>query len=240
MEALSYPMSIEKDKSICVTFVAHSMATKDILEYSGKRAFGGSGKDKVENTSNLSAQGSITLALPSSTLTESFSSNWNIGNMASGINNSSVMQVTQTFAGAIVPPVYKAIYTDSTPRTYSFTFSFLPQNQQETTTAVKIIKTFKQWASSGNFTSSEGGGEGYMDKIIPYVLSVNFTEGAQKLQELIVPNYCIIENITVNYFDNGQITAYHDGMPKSTSLTLSLKEITVPMREDFKDKKDKK
>ena len=237
MEALSYPMSIEKDKSICATFVAHSMATKDILEYSGKRAFGGSGKDKVENTSNLSAQGSITLALPSSTLTESFSSNWNIGNMASGINDSSVMQGAQIVAGAIVPPVYKAIYTDSTPRTYSFTFSFLPQNQQETTTAVKIIKTFKQWASSGNFTSSEGGGEGYMDKIIPYVLSVNFTEGAQKLQELIVPNYCIIENITVNYFDNGQITAYHDGMPKSTSLTLSLKEITVPMREDFKDKK---
>ena len=237
MEALSYPMSIEKDKSICVTFVAHSMATKDILEYSGKRAFFGSGKDKVENTSNLSAQGSITLALPSSTLTESFSSNWNIGNMASGINDSSVMQGAQIVAGAIVPPVYKAIYTDSTPRTYSFTFSFLPQNQQETTTAVKIIKTFKQWASSGNFTSSEGGGEGYMDKIIPYVLSVNFTEGAQKLQELIVPNYCIIENITVNYFDNGQITAYHDGMPKSTSLTLSLKEITVPMREDFKDKK---
>ena len=219
MEALSYPMSIEKDKSICVTFVAHSMATKDILEYSGKRAFGGSGKDKVENTSNLSAQGSITLALPSSTLTESFSSNWNIGNMASGINDSSVMQGAQIVAGAIVPPVYKAIYTDSTPRTYSFTFSFLPQNQQETTTAVKIIKTFKQWASSGNFTSSEGGGEGYMDKIIPYVLSVNFTEGAQKLQELIVPNYCIIENITVNYFDNGQITAYHDGMPKSTSMT---------------------
>ena len=240
MESLSYPMSIEKDKSICVTFVAHSMATKDILEYSGKRAFGGSGKDKVENTSNLSAQGSITLALPSSTLTESFSSNWNIGNMASGINDSSVMQGAQIVAGAIVPPVYKAIYTDSTPRTYSFTFSFLPQNQQETTTAVKIIKTFKQWASSGNFTSSEGGGEGYMDKIIPYVLSVNFTEGAQKLQELVGPNYCIIENITVNYFDNGQITAYHDGMPKSTSLTLSLKEITVPMREDFKDKKDKK
>ena len=237
MEALSYPMSIEKDKSICVTFVAHSMATKDILEYSGKRAFGGSGKDKVENTSNLSAQGSITLALPSSTLTESFSSNWNIGNMASGINDSSVMQGAQIVAGAIVPPVYKAIYTDSTPRTYSFTFSFLPQNQQETNTAVKIIKTFKQWASSGNFTSSEGGGEGYIDKIIPFVLSVNFTEGAQKLQELIVPNYCIIENITVNYFDNGQITAYHDGMPKSTSLTLSLKEITVPMREDFKDKK---
>ena len=237
MEALSYPMSIEKDKSICVTFVAHSMATKDILEYSGKRVFGGSGKDKVENTSNLSAQGSITLALPSSTLTESFSSNWNIGNMASGINDSSVMQGAQIVAGAIVPPVYKAIYTDSTPRTYSFTFSFLPQNQQETTTAVKIIKTFKQWASSGNFTSGEGGGEGYMDKIIPYVLSVNFTEGAQKLQELIVPNYCIIENITVNYFDNGQITAYHDGMPKSTSLTLSLKEITVPMREEFKDKK---
>ena len=237
MEALSYPMSIEKDKSICVTFVAHLMSIKYILEYSGKRAFGGSGKDKVENTSNLSAQGSITLALPSSTLTESFSSNWNIGNMASGINDSSVMQGAQIVAGAIVPPVYKAIYTDSTPRTYSFTFSFLPQNQQETTTAVKIIKTFKQWASSGNFTSSEGGGEGYMDKIIPYVLSVNFTEGAQKLQELIVPNYCIIENITVNYFDNGQITAYHDGMPKSTSLTLSLKEITVPMREDFKDKK---
>ena len=237
MEALSYPMSIEKDKSICVTFVAHSMATKDILEYSGKRAFGGSGKDKVENTSNLSAQGSITLALPSSTLTESFSSNWNIGNMASGFNDSAIGQASQILAGAIVPPVYKAIYTDSTPRTYSFTFSFLPQNQQETNTAVKIIKTFKQWASSGNFTSSEGGGEGYMDKIIPYVLSVNFTEGAQKLQELIVPNYCIIENITVNYFDNGQITAYHDGMPKSTSLTLSLKEITVPMREDFKDKK---
>ena len=236
MEALSYPMSIEKDKSICVTFVAHSMATKDILEYSGKRAFGGSGKDKVENTSNLSAQGSITLALPSSTLTESFSSNWNIGNMASGINDSSVMQGAQIVAGAIVPPVYKAIYTDSTPRTYSFTFSFLPQNQQETNTAVKIIKTFKQWAASGDF-SGEGAGEGFMDKIIPYVLSVNFTEGAQKLQELIVPNYCIIENITVNYFDNGQITAYHDGMPISTSLTLSLKEITVPMREDFKDKK---
>lgn len=237
MEALSYPMSIEKEKSICVTFVAHSMATKDILEYSGKRVFGGSGKDKVENTSNLSAQGSITLALPSSTLTESFSSNWNIGNMASGINDSSVMQGAQIVAGAVVPPVYKAIYTDSTPRTYSFTFSFLPQNKQETTTAVKIIKTFKQWASSGNFTSGEGGGEGYMDKIIPYVLNITFTEGAKKLQELIMPNYCIIENITVNYFDNGQITAYHDGMPKSTSLTLSLKEITVPMREDFKDKK---
>ena len=56
MEALSYPMSIEKDKSICVTFVAHSMATKDILEYSGKRAFGGSGKDKVfENLTVISA-----------------------------------------------------------------------------------------------------------------------------------------------------------------------------------------
>ncbi len=236
MEALSYPMSIEKEKSICVTFVAHSMATKDILEYSGKRVFGGSGKDKVENTSNLSAQGSITLALPSSTLTESFSSNWNIGNMASGINDTAIAQGTQIVAGAVVPPIYKAIYTDSTPRTYSFTFSFLPQNQQETTTAVKIIKTFKQWAASGNFTSGEGG-EGYMDKIIPYVLNVTFTEGAQKLQELIMPNYCIIENITVNYFDNGQITAYHDGMPKSTSLTLSLKEITVPMRDDFKDKK---
>ena len=78
-----------------------------------------------------------------------------------------------------------------------------------------------------------------MISIIPQSISATSQVFTSTLTERLCKPYCVISSISVNYFDNGQITAYHDGMPKSTSLSLSLKEITVPMRDDFKDKKKK-
>ena len=233
-EALIYPLTLQdQPDALCVHFTAMKMTPAAIVAYSSSRPFNTS-KSRVDNTSNMDVQGSICIALPSSTLTESFSSNWSVNNLTQAINDSTLGQGAQMLSGTMVPPVYKATYSSTEPREYSFSFSFLPKNAKETDECVKIIKTFKAWAAAGSLVSQSN--ESLMENVLPYVISMRFTQGAQKLDELIRPNYCVISSISVNYFDNGQITAYSDGMPKSTGLSLSLKEITVPLRGDFEVK----
>ena len=41
---------------------------------------------------------------------------------------------------------------------------------------------------------------------------------------------CVIESVSVQYFDNGQVITFKDGMPKSIQLTLQTKEIIFHTR----------
>lgn len=227
MNTVTYPKDLENSESLIIQLSAFKMAPIDVITYSGKKQF--SNKDYKGEPCGV-----IVMALPSATLTESFSSSWNIDNIFEKVNSTAVAQAAQMFTSAMLPPVYKATYSSTSPRSYNFTFSFLPKNREETEDVVKIIKMLKQWTAPGTLLgSNDSFNSSTMGSIIPYVLEIKFRNGAEKLQELIKPLLCIIENISVSYFDNGQITAYYDGMPKSTSVSLSVKEVTVPTRDDF-------
>lgn len=244
MAVLKYPMDEESQYDLFVTFIAMKMSPIEIASYSaGLYDAGGSegeldGVIKQSKELNIEDPTVISLALPSSSLSESFSHSWNVSNATdsalsavsslSGVVGKAlnIAKGAGSVLGVIAPPVYSATYSSSETRSFQFSFSFIPQNQSESENMLKIIQKFKYW-SSPKLSFIE------LHDIIPYVIKIQFIQGAKKLNDIIKPKLCVITNVTPTYFDNGQITAYKDGVPKSTSLSLSFKEVSLPTREDF-------
>lgn len=244
MSVLKYPIDEENEYDMYVTFIAFKMSPIEIAAYSAGMYDAGGQEGSLDGVVNQAKELNmedptiISLALPSSSLSESFDHSWSVDNAtdkALGAVSSlsgalgkalSLAKGIGAPLGVIAPPVYTATYSASSTRSYNFRFSFIPQNKNESDAMVNIIQKFKYW-SSPKMTFVQ------LWDIIPFVVKLQFIQGAKKLNDIIKPKLCIINNVTSTYFDNGQITAYKDGIPKSTSLSISLKEVSLPTREDF-------
>ena len=83
-------------------------------------------------------------------------SNLTVGavSMASNIGKAPVIGLMSLMAGrrkALVNPGYFQNYTNSTPRTFEFSYTFYSRNKDEALTALNIIRSFKMYSSpTGN------------------------------------------------------------------------------------------
>lgn len=167
----------------------------------------------------------VKLALPSSTITDTFSNSWSSDDIISAAGNigGDIMKGALAAVGKVVPPIFLTQYKTSEPRKFTWNFQMIPQSKNEAIMCQNIIFTFKRWCSPGSLTD--------IGMIEPYIVVPKIMPENSPLANMLKLFPAVIESVNVSYFDNGQVVTYTDGMPKSIQLSLQLKEMLVHTRQ---------
>lgn len=106
------------------------------------------------------------------------------------------------------------------PQLFKISFKFLGKND--------ILGSVSSVFSSALSNS----GLGFLNTTNP-TSSINNGQAAK----IMTVNECVLTNVIVDYAPNGQWSAYNDGYPIQTSLTLQFTEIQMPTKEDIRNSK---
>lgn len=189
----------------------------------------------------------IQLALPSSSINDSFSSSWDfqtldlaeqalergadkLGSSSKGALLGATAKAGVKLAGKIAPPILLTQYQSTESRKFTWNFQMIPQSKAEAIVCQNIIFQFKRWSSPGHL-----GLQDFLN-IEPFILIPKITTadgGSCPLAEMLKLFPCVIEDFSVSYFDNGQIVTYKDGMPKSIQISLTTREMLIHTRQSL-------
>lgn len=123
----------------------------------------------------------------------------------------------------LVNPGYFQNYTGTEPRSFSFSYNFVPNSSDEAEQLVEIIRLLKKYSSPTETAS--------LLLTAPHFFSVTF--GNQKLQGLTNIRPCVLSSIEVNYSGSGYLETTMDGMPKNIIMSLTFNEIRAITSSDW-------
>jgi hypothetical protein len=101
----------------------------------------------------------------------------------------------------------------------------MPNNQEDSKRIFEIIKEFKK------YSSPEKTGAGTM-LISPAFCEVTITASDQ-IQETLLLNEMVIADISTNFSPMGHMEMYHDNMPKSVVLSVTMVERKPKLYEEW-------
>lgn len=122
-----------------------------------------------------------------------------------------------------INPGFFQNYTSSGLRSFSFSFTFVPESQSEANDVMEIIKMFKAFSSP----STQLGGTMLLS---PFKWYINVSN--QKVNELISLKECVCTSVTVTYGDD-KFDCFYDGMPKTIKMALSFSECSLQYAENY-------
>jgi len=154
---------------------------------------------------------------------------------------------SQSLAAALNPN--KSIIFESVKfRSYSFSWNFAPNTEQESETLRKIIRRIKSYSLPTYAKMSQGGPELKVDYNIfnyPYMVKVwlypwsgeTFSDGVRNIRdpEMFKTKHCVIDSISINYAPENNLSFFNSerNSPTFVSLSLNLTEIELFTGEDF-------
>jgi len=153
---------------------------------------------------------------------------------------------SQSLAAALNPN--KSIIFESVKfRSYSFSWNFAPNTEQESETLRKIIRRIKSYSLPTYAKVSQENGDKVDYNIFnyPYMVKVKlypwagttFTEGMINHvdPEMFQTKHCVIDSISINYAPENNLSFFNSerNSPTFVSLTLNLTEIELFTGEDF-------
>jgi hypothetical protein len=122
----------------------------------------------------------------------------------------------------LIDPGYFQNYTGTTPRTFSFTFDFIPSSRAEANQLLTLIAKLKKY-------STPTGNMGVLYS--PHYFEISFSN--EVLDNMINIQSCVISDIEVNYSGNGYMDTTVDGIPKFMKLSLTIKERRMITSDDW-------
>ena len=105
------------------------------------------------------------------------------------------------------------------PKTYTFSWQFLPQSAEEANMVNAIIQQFEE----GKLPTLSGGG---LTLESPDIFKIRFN-GYKRMNFL----PCVVTDVNVEDSPNGNFLVYEDGTPPMTVLTVTFNEITSRHRQ---------
>lgn len=134
-------------------------------------------------------------------------------------------------------------YQGSSLRSFKFSFTFIPESQEETQQVIEIIRFFKKCASpSLPFSDSkeikeEKGFWGTLKSqglmLSPCTWEIFVCNPT--INKLMSFHKCACTNVSVTYGDSEKVSMYYDGMPKQVSLSLDFAECQLQFSESYGD-----
>tara|TARA_R100000005_G_scaffold53717_1_gene26379 strand:+ start:1362 stop:2306 length:945 start_codon:yes stop_codon:yes gene_type:complete len=120
-------------------------------------------------------------------------------------------------AGKAKNPNKESLFKETSERTYSFEFTFVPKSQEETYNAHQIIRTLRYHAHPKLLSRR------YFEA--PSEFEVKFFSGGKENPYIPKCRRMVITAIDVDYGDGEVFTAYADGAPAYIKLSISMQEI---------------
>jgi len=148
-----------------------------------------------------------------------------------GIEGAQEVYAMQT--GAIVTPRTEMFFKGIGRRSFSFTFTFIPKDSNETQIVHKIIKEFKV-GMSPTFKSTGS----VRDMTIPDVFSIQYMHINSQNQYINKIGKCYLKTMDVSYGGDKFVTYNADkegAPPQKTSITLSFQELEIMDRSNIED-----
>jgi hypothetical protein len=148
-----------------------------------------------------------------------------------GVEGAAEVYAMQT--GAIVTPRTEMFFKGIGRRSFSFTFTFIPKDSNETQIVHKIIKEFKVGMSP---TFKNAGS--VRDMTIPDVFSIQYMHINSQNQYINKIGKCYLKTMDVSYGGDKFVTYNADkegAPPQKTSITLSFQELEIMDRSNIED-----
>jgi hypothetical protein len=145
-------------------------------------------------------------------------------------NDLSIQKIINGIAGltgtrnVTTNPDYIQMYKGTKPRSVSFSWTLVPQSKKEAEVIWTIIRRFKAYSSPHPSSS-------YGFLTAPYFCSIKLIN--EKMDEALKFNDMIIDSVSVNYSEAGNMELFHDGTPKSMVLSVSFIERRAKTFEDW-------
>lgn len=134
-------------------------------------------------------------------------------------------------------------YQGSSLRSFKFSFTFIPENPQETQQVIEIIRFFKKCASpSLPFSDSKEikDDQGFWGTLTSQAIMLSPCTWEifvcnPTINKLMSFHKCVCNNVSVTYGDSEKVSMYYDGMPKQVSLSLDFAECQLQFSESYGD-----
>lgn len=144
------------------------------------------------------------------------------------IAQSNAAKLALSTQGLAINPQQQLLFDGIDFRTYQLSFTFTPYSRQEAETVKEIIKLFRYHAAPQITTAAAG-----MFFVPPSTFDLDFLFNGQRNNNVSRVAESVIENIDVNYAPNGW-SAYDNGAPVQTTLTMNFKEIELIDKDKIK------
>jgi len=154
-----------------------------------------------------------------------------VSNIPIGIEGAAEVYAMQT--GTIVTPRTEMFFKGIGRRSFSFTFTFIPKDSNETQIVHKIIKEFKVGMSP---TFKNAGS--VRDMTIPDVFSIQYMHINSQNQYINKIGKCYLKTMDVSYGGDKFVTYNADeegAPPQKTSITLAFQELEIMDRSNVED-----
>lgn len=127
-------------------------------------------------------------------------------------------------SGRIVNPNVEMMYESPEMRGFSLNFKMFASTDGESKEIREICNTFKK-----NMLPRYG--SAFIE--IPNIVRVTFMTGSSPNSYVSQFKPCAITNVSVNYTPDGSWSAYQEGAPVATQLTIQFKELKMVFAEDI-------
>jgi len=150
-----------------------------------------------------------------------------IGTIAGFLQNNEAAKAALYEGGFVFNPQHQVMFEGIEFRSYQMDFVFTPYSAQEAATVNSIIKAFRRAASPTKIKQAAG-----LFFNPPSVVDVDFQFNGQTNTNLNKLKRSVLKSVNVDYAPNGW-SAYTDGQPVQTKMTLEFMELELVTRADI-------
>ena len=188
-------------------------------------------KSLESNVNTFIPRGTITLPMPTNSLMDSTSHNFDnkqglLSSMTTSMTPDALLGLAAR-SGSVIDPSFSQVYNGSNTRNVNMAWNLVPRSRQESTEINKILK-FIKFASSPE--SSQTGKLGYLKS--PYVWKVTFSNS--ETQALLDFNELALVGLDIEQMGSGNSSTFRDGSSKNIHLSMSFSEFGLKYKHDFK------
>lgn len=126
----------------------------------------------------------------------------------------------------VMNPGYYQNYSGSSLRSFSFSFTFIPENKEEAEQVISIINFFKKCSSPSLPGAMKDAG--LIAKVTESVMLSPRTWEIyvcnETINKLMSFHRCVCTNVSVTYGDSEKVSMFADGVPKQMTLSLNFSE----------------
>lgn len=149
-----------------------------------------------------------------------------IGGVTSGAEkNLGELSSAMGFRKVMMDPGFFQNYTGSSPRSFTFSFDMIPDNEEEAFSIMNIILNLKKYSLPRTLVGTG------VSLLAPYLFEIQI--GNEYLEKLINMNDVVLTEISVNYGSDGGMQLFSNGVPKFIRMSLSFSERSLVTSEFY-------
>ena len=130
--------------------------------------------------------------------------------------------------GAVRTPKMELMFEGIGRREFSYEFTFIPKSEAEAQTIKDIVYQFKFHMASQYTTGT------FREMSIPSMFNISYKYKSADNDHLNKISTCALENMDISYGAE-RFVAYEDGVPQTTKITLSFKEMEIITKDKIMD-----